>query len=302
MMSKPTTIFRGSTGLNTLADPVRIYNQNGIKDLAVAGDVDVMDTGRLSRRKGFTSRITGDFRSLFCDGGACCFALGVKLCLLNADYTYIEIADITADATVNYTQINDRIYWCNGHEKGYITNSVNQPWVKGTYVGPDTKRNFSDPPVGTMVEYFNNRMYVVQNNVLWYSEPGAYGAFDLARGFYMWGTNIRMVRAVTDGLYISSGNNTYFLKGNSPKEFQQIKLADYPSIGGSDYKFAGSLVEGSITEGEGESVMWMSNEGVCYGGPGGFKNLTLNKIANFPDGLTGSGLIHNGRYIGLINP
>ncbi len=302
-MSKPINIFRGSTGLNTLSDPVRIYNRGGIKDLAVAGDVDVMDTGRISRRKGFTSRITGSFHSLFCDGGACCFALGVKLCLLNTDYTYVEIADITADATISYTQINDRIYWCNGYEKGYITNSVNHPWVKGAYVGPDTMRNLSDPPVGTIVEAYKNRLYVVQNNVMWYSEPGAYGAFDLVRGFYMWGTNIRMVRAVTDGLYVSSGNKTYFLKGNSVKEFEQIKVADYPSIAGSDYRFAGALnEEGSIREGAGLSVMWMSNEGVCYGGPGGFKNITLNKIANFPDGLTGSGLVHNGRYIGLINP
>lgn len=302
MAYKPINIFRGSTGLNTMADPVRIYDRGGIKDLAVAGDIDVLDTGRISRRKGYTSRITGSFHSLFCDGGACCFALGVKLCLLNADYTYEEVADVTAGATISYAQINDRIYWCNGHEKGYITDGANNSWVVGSYVGPDTMRNFSSPPIGTMVEAYRNRLFVVQNNVMWHSEPGAYGAFDLARGFNMWGTNIRMMRAVTDGMYVSSGNKTYFLKGNSPKTWEQIKVADYPAIARSDYRFAGNLRNGGIDEGEGLAVMWMSNEGVCYGGPGGFQNLTLSKIASFPDGLTGSGLVHNGRYIGLINP
>lgn len=302
-MTKPIVIFRGSTGLNTKADPVRLYDRGGIKDLAVAGDVDVLETGRLSRRKGYTSRLTGNFHSLFSEGGTCCFALGVKLCLLNPDYTYVEVADVTAGATVSYAKINDRIYWCNGFEKGCIHNGANTSWVKGAYVGRDMMRHFVDPPIGTIVEAYSNRLFVAQNNVMWYSEPGAYGAFDLVRGFYMWGTNIRMIRAVADGLYVSTGNKTYFLKGESPKTWVQIKVADYPAIAGSDFRFAGALNEsGGIDEGEGLAVMWMSNEGVCYGGPGGFRNMTLDKIANFPDGLTGSGLVHNGRYIGLINP
>ncbi len=299
---KPLTIFRGSTGLNTKIDPTRLYSNAGIKDLAVAGDVDVGDTGRLSRRKGYTKQLAGNYHSLFCDKGACCFALGTGLYLLNLDYTSVMIATITENAPVSYTQVNDRIYWCNGMEKGYITQSLNHAWVKGTYIGPETKRSFSDPPTGTIVEYYNNRMYVVQNNVLWYSEPGAYGTFDLARGFFQYGTNIRMVRAMADGLYVSSSNNTYFLQGGSPKDFQQRKVAPYAAIRGSDCKLDGSLIEGSIVPGNGVAAMWLSNEGICYGGPGGFQNLTLNKITNFPDGLSGSGVIHNDRYIGLIDP
>jgi len=306
---KPINIFTGSKGLNTVKDPTRLsFSKNGISDLAVAGDVDISDTGRISRRKGFTQRIADvPVHSLFCDGGSCLFVTGTSLCSLNPDYTYTILSTVTDGARLSCTQINERIYWLNGNEKGYVSDGSNYAWEKGTYIGPDIKRNLSDPPTGTIVAHYRNRMYIAQKNVLWYSEPGAYGAFDLVRGFFMYATDIKMVRPVEDGIYVSSSKHTYFLKGNSPLAFEQDKVADYPAIQWSDANLNGALSQfndggSSIIEGNGHSAMWMSNEGICYGGPGGFKNLTLDKIADFPDGLTGSGLVYNKRYIGLINP
>lgn len=302
-MTKPINIFRGSDGLNTMIDPARLRSGGGVQDLAVAADIDVTDTGRISRRKGYTKRISASVHSLFCDGGPCLFVTGTSLCSLNPDYTYNILATVTAAARVSYTEINNRIYWCNGNEKGYVSGSINHSWIKGEYVGPTTKRILSNPPTGTLVAYYRTRMYIAQANVLWYSEPLAFGAFDLVRGFFMFATDIRMVRAVEDGIFVSSSNNTYFLRGNTPLSFEQIKVADYPAIQWSDAKLEGSLSQdGGIIEGNGISAMWMSNNGICYGGPGGFRNLTLDKIADFPDGLSGSGLVYNGRYIGLINP
>lgn len=304
---KPLSIFSGSNGLNTKIDPARLYSKKGIQDLAVAADVDTKDTGRLSRRKGYTKRITDvPIHSLFCDGGDCLFVTGTSLCVLNPDYTYETIGTVTEGARVRCAEINERIHWCNGNEKGFVFDKKNYSWVKGDYIGPETKRNLTNPPVGTIVEYYRNRIYIAQGKTLWYSEPGAFGAFDLVRGFFQYATDIRMVRAVEGGLYVSTEKNTYSLEGKSPLQFEQIKIADYPAIEGSDSKLEGSYVTGNfgsaIVEGFGISILWLSTQGICYGGPGGFKNLTINKIADFPDGLTGSGLVYNGRYIGLINP
>lgn len=306
---KPLTIFRGSTGLNTKIDPTRLYSSNGIKDLAVVGDIDISDTGRISRRKGYTNQISGlPIHSLFCDKGDCLFVTGSSLCLLNADYSYEPLATVTPDARVSYTEINGRIYWCNGHEKGYVVNKANGAWVQGVYVGADTKRNLTNPPVGSIVAYYKNRMFVAQNNVLWYSEPGAFSSFDLVRGFFQYTTKIRMARAVENGLFISTEKNTYSLVGKTPLEFVQTKVAPYPAIQWSDCKLKGSLAfpqhgGKSIIENGNNAAMWLSDEGICYGGADGkFYNLTQDKIADFPTGLTGSGLVHNGRYVGLINP
>ena len=151
-------IFIGTEGLNTKIDPARLYKDGGIQDLAVGADIDVTDTGRISRRKGYTKRISDiPIHSLFCDDGLCLFVTGTSLCSLNPDYTYTVLATVTEDVRVDYVEINNRIYWLNGNEKGYITD-INNSWVKGTYVGPTTRRNLVSPPIGAIVEYYRNRM------------------------------------------------------------------------------------------------------------------------------------------------
>lgn len=308
-MTDPITIFRASKGLNTKADPARIYSsKEGITDLAVAGDIDITDTGRISRRKGYTQQISGiSAHSLFCDGGDCLFVTGTNLCILNSDYSYDVLTAVHANARMAYVQINDQIYYCNGYQKGIIEDKNVKSWELGEYVGPPTRRHLVDPPIGTKLAYYNGRVFVVQGDVIWYSEPGYFGAFDLARGFLWYPSSIRMVRPVDDGMYISTSTQTFFVSGSNPLEFTQTKVADYPAIQWTDIKLSGRLVfnqDGgkTIVETNGLSAMWMSEQGICYGGPSGnFYNLTFDKIASFPTGLTGSGLVHNGRYVGLIN-
>lgn len=306
-MANPITIFQGTNGLNTKIDPARLGKKNNILDLAVAVDVEITDTGRISRRKGYTKQVSTAAHSLFCEGGDCLFVSGSSLCQLHPDYSHSVVTTVTPGLRMSYAQINGQTYFCNGKEKGIVRNGQYTAWEKGTYVGPDSHRTLVDPPTGTIVEYYRNRMYVVQKNVIWYSEPGAYGAFDLVRGFIMYPSDIRMVVAVDDGIYVSDSTTTYFLAGKTPMEFEQITLVHYPAIQWSESKFNGQLsidqYRGpAIRDGQGKAAMWLSEKGVCYGGPGGFSNLTQDKIADFPTGLTGSGLVHRGKYTGLIDP
>jgi hypothetical protein len=171
-------------GLNILVDPVRIAfdPDSGVQDLAVAYNVDHDRTGRVSRRKGFaqTDR-TEDVHSLWCDGGECFFVSGTSLCVLGSDYTYKTIATVTAGARVSYLQFGKRAYWMNGFEKGYVEESVAYSWDKGAYVGPDTQREFSGPPIGTIIRYRAGRAYIVQGPVIWYSEPYSWSYDALCR-------------------------------------------------------------------------------------------------------------------------
>lgn len=307
-MSKPITIYRKTTGLNTLIDPVDIDNSNGVQELAVAADIEISDKGRVSRRKGYASVLAGDYHSLFCDGGDCICVSGASLIQLLPDYTTKTLATVTDGARVRACQVNNRIYWMNGNEKGYVENEENHDWVKGNYVGPDTDRIVVDPPIGTIVEYFNGRMYVAQGQALWISEAFNYHAFDLARGIIPFSSNIRMVRAVDDGIFISTQQEIVFLFGPGPDAFQQIHVAGYPAIEGTDAKFNGNFVyfkDGgtTITKSGQKAAMWLSEKGICAGFTGGkFANLTEEKLESLPSGLTGSGLVYKGKYVGLIDP
>ena len=309
-MTKPITIFRTANGLNTKADPARIYSDaNGVQDLSVAVNVDVTDTGRLSRRKGYTRQRAGAFHSLFCDGGEALVVSGTSLCILNADFTTTAVGTVTANAKLSCSKINDDIYFCNGHECGIVRNGEAIAWEKGEYIGPITHRVFDDPPVGSHVEGYNGRVYVAQAGSLWFSEPFNLGCFNFEDNLWWFSSDIKMVRAVEDGLFVSTSNDVYFLSGLDTEQPLQTKVCNYPAIEHSESWAEGRInisQDGdiNIVQGGGKRfLMWLSDYGVCFGGPGGqFVNVTWDRIGEFPNGLTGSSLIFDGKFVGLINP
>jgi len=312
-MIKIFKILSATAGLNTKVDPVRLsYDpETGIADLAVAYNVDIDDTGRVGRRKGFTQQVSADCHSLFCDSGACLFVTGDALTLLRSDYSTKALRNVQPGAKMRYCQVDNETYYCNGWQTGRVVDEVSMSWVMAdTRYGPDTKREYSDPPVGTDVAFHGGRMWVVEGDTLWYSEPFGFNYFDLAGCYLKFGSQVRSVRPVKEGLFVSDEDATYFFRGiGDPKEYYKIKVADYPVVQYSDVKFFGKLVlyqggEFSIDSSFGDlSAMWMSEQGICYGGyDGTFKNLTEGKIEKFPAALSGAGLYYNGSYIGLLNP
>ena len=311
-MAKLVKLFTGTRGLNTKLDPARLkYNpKSGVSDLAAALNVDIDDTGRISRRKGFTKQIAANCHSLFCDGGACLFIMGDALCILYPDYTYEPLRDVQPDARMRCAQVDDETYYCNGFQTGRVVGGLSMSWIMAdTRHGPDTKKEYSDPPIGTDISFFSSRMWVVEADTAWYSEPFGFNYFNLAKNYFKFDSRLRMIRPVRDGIYFSSETTTYFFKGvGDPKEYIKTSVSNHPAVQYSDVKFHGRIVfhQGggmSIYTSPGElSAMWMSEKGMCYGGyDGAFQNISKDKIV-LPSAITGSGLVFNGRYFGLLNP
>ena len=305
------TILKGTTGLNAKVDPARIkYDPNsGIGELAVAVNVDIDDTGRISRRKGFTQRVAGSFHSLFSHNGTALCVTGDALSILDAGWTTTPIRNVTVGAKMSYCPVNDKIYYTNGFETGYVFNRLSYAWTASTYVGPTTKRVLSDPPVGKFIEHYKGRIYIAQGDVLWYSEPYHYEAFNLHANFLQFEEPIRMVRAVRDGIFVSTERTIYFLAGERADQgFIKMHVAPYGAFMYSDIKLNGQLLyeqDGTPVielSQQDEAALWITEKGVCYGGPDGrFVNITRNKV-ELPVSLEGCSLIIKGRYIGLIEP
>jgi hypothetical protein len=302
-MANPITLFRASLGLNTKVDPnrIRFDPETGVQDLAVAYNIDHDRTGRIGRRKGFsaTDRIE-DIHSMWCDKGECLFAMGTSLCVMAPDYSYTAVATVTAGAKIGYVQVAQRAFWVNGHEKGVVENSENSSWDKGTYVGPDTHRQFSGPPIGNLLAYRAGRMWISEGPIIWFSEPYSLNLFDLTRGFMPLEHNVTMMQFVRDGAFVGTEQSILFFQGSNPEDVTPIKLADYGVIRGTDISVDGEEIgEGNLT---GKSVIWTSPAGVCVGFPDGTMiNVTRNRIS-YPSSMQGAGLVIEDRYIGLLEP
>ena len=305
------TILKATKGLNTKHDPARLkYDPEvGIQELPVAVNIDVDDTGRPSRSKGFTRQAAGSFHSLFCDSGTALICSGGGLFVLHPDYTRTGIRNVTAGKRMSYCQIDDKIYNTNGYETGYVKNEVSYAWTVLTYYGPDTKRVLSGPPIGKHLEFYNGRIYITQKDVAWYSEPLDYNSFDLHKNFLQFPSTAIMIRAVKDGIYVSTDKATYFCFGPNPDEgLDWIMVAPYPAIEYSEITINGRMI---VTQ-EGDPVidttvnekaaMWVSTKGVCYGGSSGrFANITQEKI-DLPTALIANSFLVDDKFLTTLEP
>ena len=290
-------VLKGSAGLNNKVDPARLRydSETGIQELAVAKNVDIGDSGRVSRRKGYSKVLDlSDCHSIYNTGDYCLFVHAGALAVLEKDYSYTNIRNVTVGANVSYVQVEDKVYYCNGHENGYVKSRVSYPWVGEVYVGPTTTKTFSDPPVGHLVELFSGRIYIASDSVLWYTEPFAYSWVDFAQNFIPFESKVRMIEAVDEGLWVSDSNKVYFLRGKSPKEFEVTIVTSYPAIEGTTHDV--------FDIDEAKAVVWTSTEGICMGfSSGKFKNLTRHKLW-YPDSVKGAGLEIDGKYICALQP
>lgn len=311
-MANNRILFRATSGLNTRTDPARLrYDpDSGVQELAVAYNVDIDDTGRISRRKGYTQRVITSAHSLFAHKDLCFFVSGSTLYQLHADYSSTALTAVTANARMSYAPVNEQVYFVNGFDKGIFEDGSISAWeLPSTFVGPNTTRTFVGPPIGSIVQYYNGRMYVVQDNFLFFSEPFDYARFDLVRNFLPFEHEILLFRAVADGFWIGTKKGMEFVAGAEPQKFQRISVTDIPPVQYTEVPFHGRLVltDAGIPmidlSAADSSLMWLSTKGVCYGGASGnFYNLTRAKLAELPAGRTGAGTIIDGRYIGLIDP
>ncbi len=306
---KPVTLYKGSTGLNTVDDPVRIPfdPQTGIGGLAEAVNVSITRSGRIGRRKGYEKKKSGDFHSLFSDGFDAYVvenrADDSAIYQIGTDYSLRGIrSGLTMGRRVSWCRHpKGRFYYSNGSENGYIWGGKSFPWEKGEYVGPDTSREFFGPPAGSHLEYAFGRMFIAEDNVVWWSEPYREDLYDKARNFWQFETCVRMIKRVRDGMFVSDEKGIYFMAGTNPAEAAQVWLTPYPALEWSDCP---EYIDGQDIgiESGGPCALWVSTEGLCLGLPTGqLLNLNRSQVV-YPENITqgasllrGMNLIHTMR-------
>jgi hypothetical protein len=149
-------------------------------------------------------------------------------------------------------------------------------------------------------------MFIAQDNIVWFSEPYNYGAFDLARNYWLFPSRIKMLKAVSDGLFVSDSFNTFSLLFSKPDECKQTVVYDYPAIEGSaaigdatNLQLPESVVS-VWTRVAGPVLLCTTNNGICVGLTDGlFKNLTHDKLV-CPTANKATAVIKDNTYICLL--
>lgn len=303
---KSILIFSGSNGLNTKIDPVRIRfdSKTGISDLSACVNIDIDDTGRISRRKGSTATSrTESWHSLFSCGS---YALGVSgnaLAVLEPNMARTNIRNITVGAKMSFVRDTDGeqdiVYYANGYENGRVINKLSRTWPLMIPVGTTTIKKFYAAPVGHLLCVHDSRMFIAKDNRLWYSEPNTHYAYRLAANYFGFSSRIKMVQAVAGGLWISDSESVYFFGGSIAPALQempiQVKKVDCPVIEGTNVLAPASRI--GIEGLSGIVTIFTTTRGIFVGsGDGILIPISEHKI-EIPSSLTGSAIYRDGKYI-----
>ena len=120
---------------------------------------------------------------------------------------------------------------------------------------------------GHILESFNGRLYAANDRMIYYSDATILTRMDMRKNAIPFMDHITMMRAVVNGMYVSSGKGVYFLSGMDPSEFTSRRVLDVGAIEGMSITVDGDSVDkfGST----GRTIYFMTEDGPYKGYPGG---------------------------------
>ncbi len=219
-----------------------------------------------------------------------------------ASITVLDGSSINISNIIIPAQYKARIYVSNGGSQMYKLGDTES----SVYIFNDAKDlttplrtfNISDAPNGRHIRYFKGRMFIAQDNALFYSEPQRVDKFNLADNFLLFGGNITALMPVEDGIWVGA-DKLYFLAGTNPKEFTKVLKEDVNCVEGSDTRVQGAYT-GAI------SYHWMvttTNGVYTLHNSGEMKNVTAKNVdVGYSDGAASEFVQKEGmnQYVALM--
>lgn len=330
-MADPVTVFVGALGLTTKRDPARLRSDNGQAELPQAVNVDISDSGRVSRRRGFVKRSSTGGHSLSRECDPVLLVSGNSLCRLEPDFSVKALATLQKpERTMRFKQVpTGEIYFGNEIDRGvYLpdTDTV-MPWIAdltsldssletinqlreqyfsgaidfAEYSGKvedalrEAEAHYHSPLPPRHLEFYRGRLYISYGPFVLYSAPWVYDWFDLAEGYLVLDdTEVNLLRRTSNGLFVGTQSGVFFLGGLGPDEFTVSRVSSDAPVEHTDVSVRGQDVSDEV---RGEAAMFTSHRGITLAGPEGLLiDFTKDRI-DLPRALRGAGIVYRGAYL-----
>jgi hypothetical protein len=98
---------------------------------------------------------------------------------------------------------------------------------------PDKHDFLAKLPAGNILAYYMGRLYSIKSKYIFYSEPYRYLWYDTRKNFIPMKERITMFLPTPNGIYISTINELYFIRGRKVDEFIIDKIANFGALYGT---------------------------------------------------------------------
>lgn len=249
-------------------------------ELERAINVDIDDAGEARRRRGQTRVSTGRHHSLWKSiGGKVLVVRDGVLGKLDAGYTFTALANVGPNQ-LGYTEVGDTIFYSSRSAAGKILSddtrtewgsreNGNGRWLSPVIrptdtLGPVAGKLLGPPPSASILEAFNGRIYLADDNVIWATELYQFDYVDKTRNYLQFENEITVLVAVDDGLYVGTKDGLYFLNGTFGKGMNRRQVSSAPVIRGSAVRVPAHLTDAGKQRGGlmADAVMLLSEQGV----------------------------------------
>jgi len=292
----------------------------GPSDLAVAKNIDIDDVMQVHRRRGRTQKSSASWHSLHTAKNGNVYGVrGGDFGRIYTDYSFESLQDNVGPDKLAYVEVNDVLY-ANSRTTGFKMKLLHDevedwggldgngqwwsPVIQPTEtLGEVAGKLLRNPPRAEFMTYFNGRIYMGIEGVVWATELYQYDYVDATRTYMPIEGRLTGLHAVTDGIFIGTSKGTFFCQGN----FGEMKMTRV---------LPDAVVPGSMILGNPEDfpdtnantracTLFLTEGGLCVGFDGGVcKNLTSEKFW-FPNAASASAFnrVQDGtsQYIGVVD-
>lgn len=308
-------VIAGFKGIKNTVTPERL----SAEDLERAINIDLDDAGQVRRRRGYTLAAAGSYHSLFTAQGGTIY--GVKdndLGIIRADYAFTVLRGGVGPQPVAYVQVGEDIYFSSATTSGVIHSDEtvtawgalvspgewHSPVVNPTTTLPAIAgKVLGAPPLATSLAYYNGRIYLANGKTLWATELFLYGLVDKTRTYLQFESDITMVGAVSNGLYVGTRTAVWFLSG-AFNEMRRVIALDAGAVPHSMVTVPTDVATRSNEALTRATLMFMSERGVCLCQDGGIiSNLTQTKVL-MPTTIDAAAMLRQqdgiNQYVGVL--
>lgn len=255
-----------------------------LADLSAGVNVDLDDTGKPSRRDGFTLLAAGKSHSLWPKSGETRYLVHKgDLCSLRNDVVTVLLPGV-GDAPMYFDLCDGVPYFSNGAVIGRIVRGAVESFTAPAHADKEMM------PACSHLTYYKGALWGAIGDTLIHSDPLRFWQWTPEKNFRYLPGDIELIAPALDGLYIAAGGATYFMQTEGPgKPAPLMQVMDCGAKGGTRTEIDGvKLKKDGI---QGKLPMWASDDGVVVGLPGGqIINLTIN-LYEMPAGKSGGATI-----------